>query len=251
MKTLNLDDYGLEAFTAERLNPLMSWIRGKKVDPRRYKPKFNLFRGYGDNDPYIWTERLEDWRHLERLHHRTKTDYYGASEAYWKFLKGLWDETRKQCGKKVQGYYLQRLTPGKKTTSYLTEVHQYNGRDAISTTHKSKKEAKAGDASIAWIWLGTPEEVEANRLERRQESTRKRAGLAESAFNEAVKIRLAAWHRMEATNNGKSEYDYDYWRGRKIFTAIENDGRSYGWLSGMGGQGDLVYDPHCPPTFFK
>lgn len=252
MKQLNLDDYGLEAFTAEALQPLMSWQRGRKVDPRKYKHRFNLRRGYGEKEPFIWTERLADWRHLETLHHRCQSDQATSSSAYWDYLKVLWKRTQAECGKKVQGYYLQQLRPGKRSTSYLLEVHRNRdyGKDSIATTHRQKKEAKAGDASFAWIWLGTPEEKRANLLEARAQTCSTRSQLAQTAFQEAVKIRLASWLRQDAKASGLSEYDYEF-RGRKVFTAIENEGRSYGWISGMGGPGELVWSPHHPPTFFK
>lgn len=245
MKTLNLDDYGLEHFTPENLNALMTWHRGKKIDPRKYRARFNLRRGsYGDKEPFIWTERLADWRRLERLYHRTQEAYWKAQGEYWDYLKKLYTLTQKQCGKKVEGYYLQQLNRLGKAGPYLDLVTKGRHDEGISKSSRARSESKAWDASIVWIWLGTPEEKEANRLDRRAEQLRRRFNLAEAAFTESVRIRLASWWKKEAADNE----DYRY---RKVFTAIENEGRSYGWISGMGGQGDLVWSPDEPPIFFK
>jgi hypothetical protein len=248
MKQLNLDDFGLEAFTPERINPLMAWHRGKKLDPRKYRERFNLRRGYGEKEPYVWLERLADWRRMERIHSRCYTDYVKASDEYWAYLKVLWNLTKKQCGKRVEGYYLQTLKPGKKTSKYMDHIHMSGYEKTLSKGSRDRKEAKPTDASTAWIWLGTPEEEEANRLDRRADQLRARSSLAEVAFMEAVRIRLASWWREEAKKAGGNEYVYSR---RKVFTAIENDGRSYGWISGMGGPGEMVWSPHEPPTFFK
>lgn len=253
MKTLNLDDFGGEYFTPERLQPLMSWHRGKTVDPRRYRQRFNLRHGYNEKDPYMWTERLADWRRMERIYHRTLQDLHVASEAQWEFYNTLWAATKKCCGpqaKKLDGFLLQDLKPGKRTSSYLRYIHKcnYAGKDSLASTHKDKKELKGQDPTVYWGWLGTPEEEEASRLDRRAEQVRMRHSLATVAFNESVKIRLATWWKHQAEARGDSEWAY---RQRKVFTAIENDGRSYGWISSCGGPGELVWSPEEPPTFFK
>lgn len=259
MKQLNLDDYGLDHFTAERLNPLMGWYKGKKIDERRYRSRFNLRGGYNDKDPYIWTERLADWRRMERIYFRTKQDYNEASKAYWGYLKELWEQTKKIAGKaaskNLQGYILQELPhPSKRKkrlSSYLLDVHRARGgEEGLSTTHRARKEFKGNDASYYWGWLGTDEEERASELHRRNDTCMRRFGLAQMAFNESVRIRLAAWWKHQAEERGDSQWEY-YYSHRKVFTAIENDGRTYGWISGMGGQGDLVWSPDEPPTFFK
>jgi hypothetical protein len=85
---------------------------------------------------------------------------------------------------------------------------------------------------------------------RRNDVCQKRFQMAQSAFMEAAKIRLAGWWKHQAEERGESQWGYRYSQ-RKVFTAIDNDGRSYGWISGMGGQGELVWSPDEPPIFFK
>ena len=263
MKQLNLDDYGNGSFAEEELTQLISWHRGKKINPKRYRRKFNLWGGYSEKAPFVWVERLKDWRRMERLYHRTQLAYSASSQAYWDYLRDLWKQTKKMAGpaaKNLQGYLLQELpAPGrkKKVSSYLLDVHRCRDsygdgkdKDPIATTHRDRKEFKGNDASYYWGWLGTAEEERASELRRRNDACQKRFQMAQSAFMEAVKIRLAAWWKHQAEERGESQWGYRY-SSRKVFTAIENDGRSYGWISGMGGQGELVWSPDEPPIFFK
>jgi len=248
MKQLNLDDFGLEAFTPERLAPLMGWYRGKKHDPRKYKQRFNLQRGYNEKTPFVWLERLQDWRRLERVYNKVSTDLKMSDDAHWSHLKELWKLTKKQCGKRVEGFYLQELRPGKKTSTHVQYIHVDRNYNSLTMSHRTRSETTPNDASVAWIWLGTPEEEELARLHRRVKSCRARLGIAHAAFQEAVRIRLASWWKFEMEKSGDN---YRLYSHRRVFTAIENEGRNYGWLSGIGGQAEEVYTPHDPPVFFK
>jgi len=263
MKQLNLDDYGNGRFAEEELTQLISWYKGKKINPKRYRQRFNLFGGYGEKSPYVFVERLRDWRRWERLYHKTGKAYSASSKAYWDYLRGLWKKTKKEMGapgKNLQGVLLQELpAPNqgkkKKVSPYLLVIEQCrsgydNSPDAISTTHRDRKELRGEDARFYWGFMGSEEEEIASALRRRNDVCQKRFQMAQSAFHEAVKIRLAGWWKHQAEEAGESQWGYRYSQ-RKVFTAIENDGRSYGWVSGMGGQGDLVWSPDEPPIFFK
>jgi hypothetical protein len=257
MKQLNLDDFGLDVFSPERCRLLISWyeVSGKKrkTIERKYRKRFNLCRGSSDEDPYVWLERLADWRRMERLYHRTQKDYNASFKAYWDYLRTLWQKTRKQmdaCAKNLQGILLQELpasgTKKKKSNYFL--VIQPDGHDAeeISIAYRDCKDLKSHDASFYWGYLGSEEEEIASVLRRRNDSCMKRFHLAQAAFVEAVRIRLAAWWKHQPEESGDKSYSH-----RKVFTVIENDGRSYGWVSGIGGPGELIWSPDEPPIFFK
>lgn len=275
MKQLNLDDYGNGRFAEDELNRLVVWrlkTRGKKKisekEARKYRQKFELFGypgGFGRDDrPFVWVERLADWRRMERLYHKTGKAYNESSKAYWDYLRKLFTDITEAVGAKAaknfQGYLLQELpAPGgkKKVSPYLLDVHRcrdsYSGdKDPIATTHRDRKEFKdkGNDASYYWGYLGSEEEEIASALRRRNDVCLKRFHMAQAAFQESVKIRLTAWWKHQAEESGDNQRGYKY-SHRKVFTAIENDGRSYGWISGMGGQGDLVWSPDEPPIFFK
>jgi hypothetical protein len=257
MKNLNLDDYGDGRFSEKELTELVSWYKGRKVNPLRYRQKFNLHGGYGEKSPFVWVIRLKDWRRMERLAHRTLQDYDAACKALWGFYKQLWTNTKKEMGKpskNLQGVLLQQLPPPgskKKVSSYMTVImNSRHGDEGISTTTRARKELRGDDASFYWGYLGTAEEERACELQRRNEVCMKRYHMAKAGFEEAVKIRLAAWWRHQAEERGDSQNGYSYGH-RKVFTAVENDGRSYGWISGIGGPIELVWSPQEPPTFFK
>lgn len=273
MKTLNLDDYGQSRFSEAELSQIVGWTlrangRKKKIsekEARKYRQKFELFGYNRDDRPFVWVARLADWRRMERLFHKTGKAYSVSSQAYWDYLRSLFTNITEAVGEKAaknfQGFLLQELpAPGskKKVSTYLLDVHRSrdsyydSSENAIATTHRDRKEFKdkGNDASYYWGYLSSEEEERASELRRRNDVCMKRFQMAKAAFLEAVKIRLAAWWKHHAEESGDAQWSYKY-SHRKVFTAIENDGRSYGWLSGMGGQGDLVWSPDEPPIFFK
>lgn len=243
---LNLDDYGAERFDPAKIN----FKHGNKT----YRAKFEPYRGgYGADDRaiYIWQDRLHDWRRLERLCFKTRMLATRASEKEWTFITDLWKRTRKICGPRVESYYLQLLPakPKKKEKIYLTRVERdrdhYNGRKIRVHMSSCSSDEKPDplDARKVWIWLGTDEELQFNVLRRRAEQLRKYRELATAAFEEAVRARISTWY----ANNFSDEEKYK-WR-RSVFTVIENEGRSYGYVV-QAGQCQPVWAPPDKPLLF-
>jgi hypothetical protein len=257
MNRINLDDFGNDRFAKDELEQLMSWYGKRKVNPKKYRAKFNLGYGYRDDTPFVFLTRLADWRRMERVYNKTQQLYHAALTAKWDYMKFLWDQVKQEVPegfKNMQGMLLQELeAPSKrkkKVSPYLlvVEKSRYGGKESLSTTHKERKEFKDGqDARMYWGWLGTKEEERFNELRRWEETRRRQHGFAQNAFREAVKIRLAAWWKHRCDELGHAEWEYSQ---RKVFVAVENEGRSYGWVTGMGGPSELVWSPEEPPTFF-
>lgn len=244
---LNLDDYGGESFDPHNVNHLYSY--GNRLVRR----KFELERSWSDKEraPFVWRDRMGDWRRLERLYNLADGKHQEAWAAYWHYAEELWKRTRKICGKRAQSYYIQFLPPMcKRSKGEKPYFHQVQESRDVWARSKSKismtscsdtTKIDPQDAKHVWIWLGSAEEEEFNRLRRRAEQLRRYSGLAWRAMIEAITVRLHAWNKANADN--------PYFYEKKRFVSIRCNGRSYGFLIGAGGVDPVWAPPQKPPMF--
>lgn len=243
---LNLDDWGGERFDSKKVDA--------RWDGKLMRARFELEHPW-DRDrkrPFIWQTRLADWRRLESVYHRLNVRSGKAGTEYWDYARNIWKQTKKICGKEFESYYMQLLPAAckrkKREKLHLTNVHRsrdgYERRKInIAMSSDSGDRADPLNAKHVWIWLGSPEEEQFNILRRRQDETHHRTGLAHVAFEEAVKTRLFAWY-----NSSFSERERYMYR-QQVFVAIENDGRSYGYLMASGAL-QPVWAPGQKPRLF-
>lgn len=256
---LNLDDFGGDRFDPKVVNALY----GKKLVRRRFDLERHNYSREDSRPAFVWQDRMGDWRRLERLYHKLEVRDRLACNEYWKYATELWKRTVKICGKRVQSFYIQILDPpkseppkkGKKAEkpepAPLYEVRKndrsYERKSLITMSTTSRTDAgkvDPQDARHVWIWLGSPEELEFNRLRRRSDQIRRYKHLTQTAFNEAVSSRIADWRKRA---HGTDDV---YYYERQNFVAIENEGRSYGFI--VGGRGGFVpvwAPPEKPPLF--
>lgn len=256
----NLDSYGVERLEDAAWRP--GWCELTQTVKERCRNRFYPLSPHRlprdkEPTPFVYIDRLIDWRRMERVYNRTMQDYSKAWSTYWEFATELFRQTVKVCGRKVEAYYIQDVNKpphkGKKTKEYdLLKISRDRDRDytkklrICESSFMERDEANPHDASVAWIWLGTAEELEFNRLRKRADQCRRRNDVAARCFNEAIVYRLADWRKKKlGDESGWSHID------RKLFVAIETSGRSYGFLVGCNGFAEPVWSPPEKPLLLR